>query len=234
MKLKLLLSVAGFFFVSISTSAQFCLPEKAVAFQSRAMKEINAKYIRWVLNTAADVKSGKLSTDDVTVQSKTYGQLANLADADIIALVFLVMMETTKNADEDLKTIMDQMKAANKEKQALRDALSLIRKKQAEQKSLLRSEYDSLKRLLGKAADIKANQPALQRTDKLISLVANIETERLRIEYLEKLDSLNELSEMVSLRLQMYMERYTRLMETLSNLMKKISDAQGTIIANLK
>jgi hypothetical protein len=48
------------------------------------------------------------------------------------------------------------------------------------------------------------------------------------------LDSLNELSEMTSLRLQMMMDRRSKFISTLSNIMKKISTTQETISQNLK
>jgi hypothetical protein len=49
-----------------------------------------------------------------------------------------------------------------------------------------------------------------------------------------KLDSLSEMGEMESLRLQMAMDRLSKLMSTLSNILKKFSDTQQTITANLK
>lgn len=49
-----------------------------------------------------------------------------------------------------------------------------------------------------------------------------------------KTDSLSELGEMESLRLQMAMDRISKLMETLSNIMKKISDTDSVIVQNLK
>jgi len=49
-----------------------------------------------------------------------------------------------------------------------------------------------------------------------------------------KLDSMSELSEMTSMRLQMVMDRRSKFIETLSNIMKKISDAQDALVQNLK
>jgi hypothetical protein len=48
------------------------------------------------------------------------------------------------------------------------------------------------------------------------------------------LDSLSEMGEMESLRLQMAMDRRSKLMSTLSNLLKKISDTSSGITQNLK
>ncbi len=53
-------------------------------------------------------------------------------------------------------------------------------------------------------------------------------------ELLGDLDSLSEMGEMESLRMQMMMDRLSKFMSTLSNLMKKISDTSGQIVQNLK
>ena len=49
-----------------------------------------------------------------------------------------------------------------------------------------------------------------------------------------KLDSLSEMGEMESLRLQMAMDRVSKMMSTLSNLLKKMSDTASQITQNLK
>jgi hypothetical protein len=48
------------------------------------------------------------------------------------------------------------------------------------------------------------------------------------------LDSMNEMSEMVSMRLQMAMDRRSKFVETLSNVLKKIADTQDAIVQNMK
>ena len=49
-----------------------------------------------------------------------------------------------------------------------------------------------------------------------------------------ELDSLSEMGETESLRLQMAMDRMSKLMSTLSNILKKASDTSGQITQNLK
>lgn len=49
-----------------------------------------------------------------------------------------------------------------------------------------------------------------------------------------KLDSLSEMGEMESLRLQMAMDRLSELVSTLSNLLHKASDTQSAIVQNMK
>jgi hypothetical protein len=49
-----------------------------------------------------------------------------------------------------------------------------------------------------------------------------------------RLDGMNELSEETSLRLQIFMDRRSKFIETLSNLMKKINTTMETLVQNLK
>jgi hypothetical protein len=48
------------------------------------------------------------------------------------------------------------------------------------------------------------------------------------------IDSMNELAETASLKLQMMMDRRSKSLSTLSNILKKLADTQGSILANLK
>src|SRR5688500_9221736 len=50
----------------------------------------------------------------------------------------------------------------------------------------------------------------------------------------EKLATMNEMIELMQMRIQLYMERRAKFYETLSNLPKKVYDTQQGIIQNLK
>jgi hypothetical protein len=56
----------------------------------------------------------------------------------------------------------------------------------------------------------------------------------MRDELKGQLDGMNEMSEMTSLRLQMTMDRRSKFISTLSNIMKKIGTTEETITQNLK
>ena len=49
-----------------------------------------------------------------------------------------------------------------------------------------------------------------------------------------KLNSMNEMREMTSLKLQVTMNRRSKFIETLSNIMRKISSTQDSVVQNLK
>ncbi|MDZ4793848.1 MAG: hypothetical protein SGI83_06175 [Bacteroidota bacterium] len=216
----------------------FCIPEAADIFSSKAMKEINTRHISWVKITATDIKSDKISVDDVQGLANSYAENLKIADSDIMAMVFLVMMEASKSAQEDMKAIMAGVKATNEQKKSLREAMTQLKKKKNEKKPLLRADYDSLKKVLATADldSVKKTSPTEQQPAKpaRTTPVSNTELNQLMDEYRDKLDSMNELGEMQSLRLQMVMDRINKLMSTLSNLFKKVSDTQTEIISNLK
>jgi len=137
-------------------------------------------------------------------------QIKPMADADIEALAFLVLMQATKSAQDDLRDIMEKVKAINKHKQQLRNSLE-------------------------KSKDRQMNGYDLEGT---FLLMATLYTKQLEAEAIDiaknDLDSMSEMGEVESLRLQMAMDRMSKMMSTLSNLLKKISDTSSQIVQNLK
>ena len=99
--------------------------------------------------------------------------LGNLSNEDIEALAFLAMMQAAKDAQSDLKNIMDEVKKTNQQKQG---------------------------------------QRAAQNQKQAVS----------------------EMGEEESLRLQMAMDRLSKMMATLSNIEKKLAQTQDSIIQNMK
>lgn len=236
MKIKLVFIPIIFLCSCLSVTAQVCVPEQAEIFWSKAMNEINPNHTRWIRSVAADIRSGKTTVEEVQGLATTYAQLGKLGDADITALAFLVMMEAAKSAREDLKAIMEGIKAMNKQKQALREALDYLKKIKSEKKLISRATYDSLKKVLAYDS-LKNIAPAAMQPVKQVARslpVTAAEFTELIDAYRDKLDSLNEISEMQSLRLQMIMDRLSKLMSTISNLFKKIGDTQSQVISNLK
>ncbi len=78
-------------------------------------------------------------------------------------------------------------------------------------------------------AKLTAMDAKLTRLEKdIASLDAQIDAIK------NDIDSMSEMGEMESLRLQMAMDRMSKMSSTLSNVLKKISDTQNTITQNLK
>lgn len=129
-----------------------------------------------------------------------------LQDADIESMLFLVMIQASKSAREDLKSIMEGVKEINKEKEAFRESANKAKAEEVD----FESSFQLMAVLCGKS--IEQEFDAMQND----------------------LDSMSEMGEMESLRLQMAMDRLSKMMSTLSNLLKKISDTQSQIVQNLK
>jgi hypothetical protein len=158
---------------------------------------------------------------------------------DIEALVFIVLMQATNSAEDDLKQIMDGVKAINNAKQELRNMISQL---QAEQAAMASSRNEAtcqtepcralparLRELSAATASlphpVRTTAPARLTSADLKSLAGQLKFD---------LDNMNEMSETTSLRLQMAMDRRSKFIEALSNIMKKINDTNSSILQNLK
>ena len=127
-------------------------------------------------------------------------------DGDIEALAFVVLMEASRSAQEDLKAIMESVKEINREKAGWRRANT-------------------------------GKQPPGFDFEATFELMATLYAKQLHAELQDirdDLDTTGELSEMESLRLQMAMDRLSKMMSTLSNLLKKCADTSSQIVQNIK
>jgi Arc/MetJ-type ribon-helix-helix transcriptional regulator len=207
----------------------------------------------------AEVKSGRFPDPDAVVSAAVrrmqraqagidYGNLGALADGDIMALAFIVMMEAAKSAREDLKAIMDRVKAINAAKRGLRELAAKISRdvasnacRGAEVRAL-----DLARGLGSERAYHKVEVPCLDPDApggvRLAAidlwpagkLAKRAELETILDDIKGRLDSMSEMGEMESLRLQMAMDRMSKMMTTLSNLLRKASETAQSITQNLK
>ena len=131
--------------------------------------------------------------------------------SDIETLVQLVMMECVRQADADLRGMMEQMRAANERKRLRREQLSAQKDTQKRVSEAGRVEFSRAPAKIIVAAQAAGSPEASDRRD-----------------------SLSEMSEMDQLRMQMYMDRMTKADSAASNQLKKFSDVESSIISNLK
>jgi hypothetical protein len=130
------------------------------------------------------------------------------ADGDIEGLVFTVLMEGARSSREDLRAVMDQLKAVTAQKAKVREALEQ------------RPDRGGL--------------DLLSVSSLLSAVIIRSELDLVVDEMKHDLDSMSELGEMESLRLQMAMDRLSKMMSTLSNLLKKLSCTASQITQNMK
>lgn len=226
MKILLACLLCSLLLAPVTVTAQKEPSPEAEAFYKKAMAEINPKHVRWIKTTAAEVNEKKLSEEDVMTRSRAYGVLGSMNGQDIEAIAFLVLMQASKSAQEDLKAIMAQVKATNEKKEKIRAAEAVLNDRN---RTTTRAQFDSFKLLL-------KPQPGVQRVKTTPSNqpVSAIEIDDMKKQLKDQRDSLAELGEEQQLRLQMTMDRMSKMMSTLSNLLKKISDTQNQIVQNLK
>ncbi len=238
MKKILPLVVITVYFSSLTVVAQNTVNPQATVFSQQAMAQINPKHAAWVKSTAKKVNDKKMTEPEIIAEASKYA--STFANANIDALVLLVMMESSKEVYKDIKNMMEQMEENRKRKESIRDALQLLAKREAENKEMPRYEFDSLAKLKTKAAakagSIQANQQRLNTNNTNVSIekVSKTQIIQLKKELTDKRDSLSEMGKEDQLQLQKMMERKNQLESLISNTMKKISDSQSSIIQNLK
>ena len=233
MKILLSFLFCSLLFNAFSATAQNEPSPEAEAFYNKAMAEINAKHVRWIKTTATEVNEKKLSPDDVKNKAQAYGVLGSLNGMDIEAIAFLVLMQASKSAQEDLKAIMAQVKALHEQKAKQRELLS----KMQQQKPMTAALLDSFHLLSNRT--IALQQGRNPESIKLVrspraKQVSKADLDAMAVKLKSDLDSMSEMGEMESLRLQMLMDQKSKMISTLSNLLKKMHDTQQSIIQNLK
>ena len=95
------------------------------------------------------------------------------------------------------------------------------------------SAQEDLRALMREVQRIHEQKSRLRELLERVAEESEALAERLRAEYDDLFVSTEE-SELEALRLQMAMDRRSKLLETLSNILKKISDTESGIVANLK
>jgi hypothetical protein len=172
------------------------------------------------------------------------GQLAE--DADIAELAFVVLMEATQDADQDLRDIMAEVRAATNTKAQLRNLLARVQRDVAQNAGSSEGQLTFGQDGLG--SEESYHHAALPVPDAGVAggvrvvdtdlhpgpVTTEDQLRVIRDDLRDQLDSMSAISELTSLRLQMAMDRRSKFVETLSNVMKKIDSTQETIVQNLK
>jgi putative addiction module CopG family antidote len=200
---------------------------------------------------ASDVVSAALrqfQLRDRARSSVTAGSILGLSPGgDIDSVVFVVLMEAVESANQDLASIMSEVKATTAAKQKLRDIISKINQDVANNACQMDGKPPlDLSKGMGSAAAYQRvplpfpdpNSPTgvgFCPTSLYNGSLDDVAQLRAILEELKgRIDSVSELSEMTSLRLQMAMDRRSKLIATLSNIMKANSDTQSGLVGNLK
>ena len=171
------------------------------------------------------------------------------ADSGIQSLVFTVLAQAVRDADKDLELIMAEVKAMTAAKQALRSIVNKVGRDVAANAG----QTDGSPPLdvsggMGSTAAYNPFQMPVadpQSSGGLVYVSVNLvggtapvaticQLKAILQTLQDDLDSKNEMSEMTSIRLQMAIDRRSKLIATLSNIMKSFSEAEEAVVQNKK
>lgn len=234
---------------AVSAQPQTKIPEvpaemarRIAALQSGMQPSAKA----WVEQQARSESLKPTSPDAPSIEAAVYNRFPALNTrgsavkaGDINALVAIVMMQTLNDSEKDLQNVMSQTEAITKAKQQLRDLLSQTQleiksNETLDAKAMCQTALcKSLPSTLGEISNATANvQKPVRISIPAKPTFADLRTVPGQIQ--SNLDSLNDISQAQQMKIQMLMDQRSKLIETMSNIMKSISDTNSTIIQNIK
>lgn len=236
-------------------STAFAAADPATIEDVEPSAELQARYqeLHTLLSSSAAgkiaVASGEIAPKLVDASPKTapkaattwvkgtWGKGAGLADGDIMALAFLVLMEASKSAQEDLKAIMAQVKAINNAKEQLRErseviAIELVRRDLKPPKAKRKGKRSPPSPSPILAIDLypPPEVPELPALDTL----SQAELLALAADITARIAEAADLGEKQQLKLQMAMDRMSRAMTHVAELAKKSASANASLLSKLE
>jgi hypothetical protein len=255
MRARLLVASLSCCLFLVATTAT-AAPSPATIDDVQASPEAEARYeeLRALLSSSAAAKivtasveiapklvdpSPKVATKVATTWVKTeWGKIAKLGEADIMALAFIVLMEAAKSAREDLKAIMDGVKAINNAKDQLRERVDVIgmelmrrglQPPKAKRKAKLKPIPPSPSAILELDVWPPPEVPALP----VLSDLTDAALLSLASDFAARVAEATDIAEKQQLKLQMAMDRLTRSIALVSQLVKKAATADTAVISKL-
>lgn len=228
-----------------TVNAQTTIPPEADKLFIDFTKQVNTKHLAWMRATAKTMNDKKLPATDAKVLASQYAAtLGSTNNMDIQALTFLVLMQASKSAQEDTKSIMAGVKEINKKKEAMRYAQETMRNKgvgisplQLDSFKLLLSNKQTTQRIKNTSSTrpVRLDSANTIKTTTIATRqVTKAELDDTADKMKNELDSINKMEEMESMRLQTAMNSLAKMIEMLSNIMKKDNEIKSAIINNLR
>ncbi len=138
------------------------------AMEAKLLTHIGPQTRTWIKQEAAREHASNTTSETTAVRALASFPYGSLHNSNIMALAFLVMMESAKSAQEDLKEIMARVKAINNAKAGYSAYL------QSRNGATVRSKehLDSLDRIA--SMESLRLQMAMDRQAKLESMLSNV------------------------------------------------------------
>jgi hypothetical protein len=166
---------------------------------------------RQKLHTIALSVASSPSITDGTTRAAITSAFGNLDGVDVEALAFIVLTDAAQSAEQDLKTVMDQIKDVNKQKDALRQELS---KSNSLKPNIRKAQAHTLPTAFTVPPPLPPNATVAQKQHRL--------------------DDLNDLGDLMQIKIQTEMSQMQSAQHMASNIMKSLNDSRTSVLKNLK
>jgi hypothetical protein len=158
---------------------------------------------------------------------------------DVDAVVMIVMEQAAQDSEQDLQAQMQQMQEATKEKQALRQLVDEMQQAMAQMQASAKNascKTAFCQALPSRLDEISRSSARLPHPIHLqaSSNITGQQLAALDAQLKQAGDSVSEMSDQLQLELQMSMDARSKALEALSNIEKSESDAQNSVVQNLK
>ena len=150
---------------SANAQSEPSLDRDLQAMEARLLTHIGPETRTWIKQEAAREDAANTTSETTAARALGSFPYARLSNRNIMELAFLVLMESAKSAEEDLKGIMGRVKAINSEKAGYVESMnrSTVRTKE---------RVDSLDRIA--AMESRRLHIATDRQAKLDSMLASV------------------------------------------------------------
>ncbi len=179
-------------------------------------------------------------------------QFPGLGEKNAEEAAFIIMLMALEDTDRELRLVLEESRALEDTERKLHEMMTeldrsisreLAKSKSTKNRISKKPGAESsriafplpLKRMKTEVLQIEyIKAPVVPQVPKDRSDWSVLDFKSFQAEIVKALDSVSGLSEMMSLRLQMIMERRSKIIQTLSNILKKISQTSEAIIQNIK
>ena len=215
------------------------IPGEATALHAKLMGKAQPNLRPFLNEQAMKLRQGATDENALRSNLNEIYSAGGLGGIDVSEAAFMVLMQATKDMDNDIRDMMDEVKAFTSAKQKLRDLLTRVNQDVAKNANKKDTDVCAPPACGGYQTIMMEVAPVLKRVRTRTPLVLrdpiNIGQLRSLADDLKgNLDGMNEMSEMTSLRLQMAMDRRSKFISTLNAIMKQISSTQNTVIQKIQ
>ncbi len=236
---------------------QLVLPQKVSGRLAWARRRLRPSGLQKLEKTGRMLAPGIAAGTDfrslrAQAELEVIASCPGLAAADVSEAAFIVMAMAVEDMDDDIRAVMAEIKATNTAKQKMRDGIKELNGWISQEMSEHPGAEDIGDETGAKRPASPGRRMAFETKTSPVILFEYVKAPAVRPLPPRKpgltlsglklllndlqgtLDGLNEMSEMTSLRLQLTMDRRSKFIETLSNLMKKTSTTQDILVQNIK